>query len=160
MLHHRLAQCRNDIAAQDDIPLYGRISQVEIAVFKTRGFVRFSAAVNLKRQLVVAAAAENLDLFGNDLDIAGGLLGIFAGALADSAFNGNGAFLVDVLYYLHHVLGLDYNLRCAVEVADNDERKVLADLADILHPADYFDLLAHMLQTELIAGMCTGLCHN
>ena len=48
----------------------------------------------------------------------------------------------------------------AVKITDDDESEVLADLTDILHPADNLDLLANMLHAELIAGVCTGLCHN
>ena len=160
MLHHCLAQCRNDIAAQDDILLDCGVSEVEIAILETGGLIRFTAAVDLKRQLIVAAAAENLYLLGHDLDIAGGLLGIFAVTLTDNALDGNGAFLIDALYDLHHVLGLNDDLCGAVKITDDDESEVLADLTDILHPADDLDLLANMLQSEFIAGMCTGLCHN
>ena len=57
-------------------------------------------------------------------------------------------------------LGLDDDLSRAVKIAHDDEREIAADLADVLHPADYFDLLPHVLDAELIAGMCTGLCHT
>ena len=160
MLHHRLAQCRNDIAAQDDILLDCGISQIKVSVLEACGLVGLTTAVYLKRQLVIAAAAENFYLLGHDLDIAGGLLGIFAVTLTDNALDGNGAFLIDALYDLHHVLGLNDDLSGAVKITDDDESEVLADLTDILHPADNLDLPANMLHAELIAGVCTGLCHN
>ena len=154
MLHHRLAQGGDDVAAEDDILLYGRISQVEVAVLKaTCGLVGLAAAVYFKRQLVIAAAAENFDLFGNDLDIAGGELGVFARALANCALDGDGALLVYALYDLHHILGLDDDLRRAVKIADDDKRKVLAYLADVLHPSDDLDLFSDIFNTELIAGV-------
>ena len=153
MLHHRLAQGGDDVAAEDDILLYGRISQVEVAVLKACGLVGLAAAVYFKRQLVITAAAENFDLFGNDLDITGGELGIFARALANCALDGDGALLVYALYDLHHILGLDDDLRRAVKIADNDKRKVLAYLADVLHPSDDLDLFSDIFNTELIAGV-------
>ena len=142
MLHHRLAQGGDNIAAEDYILLYGRISQVEVAVFKTCGLVGLAATVYFKRQLVIAAAAENFDLFGNDLDIAGGELG-----------DGDGALFIYALYDLHHILGLDDDLRRAVKIADDDKRKVLSYLADVLHPSDDLDLFSDVFNAELIAGM-------
>ena len=87
MLHHRLAQSGNDVAAQYNILLYSGVSQVEIAVLQAHGLVCLAAAVNFKRELVIAAAAEYLDLFGDDLDITGGELGVLAGALAHGSLD-------------------------------------------------------------------------
>ena len=153
MLHHCLAQGGDNIAAEDYILLYGRISQVEVAVFKTCGLVGLAAAVYFKRQLVIAAAAENFDLFGNDLDITGGELGVFARALANGALDGDGALFIYALYDLHHILGLDDDLRRAVKIADDDKCKVLSYLADVLHPSDDLDLFSDVFNAELIAGM-------
>ena len=82
MVHHRAAQRRDDVAAQNDVVLDGGVAQIEIAVLESRTLVGLTAAVDLKRQLVVAAAAEDLDLLGHDLDLAGGELGV--GALAQA----------------------------------------------------------------------------
>ena len=157
---HRLTQCGNDIAAQDDIVLDGGIAQIEVAVFQALGFVRLAAAVYLKGQLVIAAFAENLYPFGDYLDIAGRLLGVLARALAHRTLDGYGGLLIHALDDCHHRFILDDDLRRAVKVADNDERKVAADLADILHPADDFYLFAHIFNAKLVAGMCTHLCHG
>ncbi len=159
VIEHGLAQRGDDLAAQDDVLLDGGVAQVEIAVFETLALVGVAAAVDLKGQLVVAAAAEHLDLLGDDLNVAGGLPGVLAGALADKALDGDGGFLVDGLDDGHHLLGLHNDLGCAVEVAHDDECKVAADLAHVLHPADDLDFLPHMLQAELIAGMGTVLHH-
>ena len=43
------------------------------------------------------------------------------------------------------------------EIADDDEREVIADLADVLHPADDLDFLAYVFEAQLVAGVCTGL---
>ena len=155
VLGHRLTQGGDNVAAQNDILLDGGISQVEVAVFETRGLVGLAAAVYLKGQLVIAALAEDLYLFGDDLDVAGRLLGVLAGALADDALDGNSALLVDGVDNVHHFLGLNDDLSGAVEIADNDEREVIADLADVLHPADDLDFLAYVFEAQLVAGVCT-----
>ena len=159
VLGHRLTQGGDNVAAQNDILLDGGISQVEVAVFETRGLVGLAAAVYLKGQLVIAALAEDLYLFGDDLDVAGRLLGVLAGALADDALDGNSALLVDGVDYVHHFLGLNDDLSGAVEITDNDEREIAADLADVLHPADDLDFLAYVFEAQLVAGVCTGLKH-
>ncbi len=159
MLGHRLAQRGDHLAAQDDVLLDGGVSQIQIAVFEALGLVGLAAAVDLKGQLVVAAAAEHLDLLGDDLDIAGREFRVLAGALAHDAFDGDRGFLVDGLDGLHHFLVLNDDLRGAVEVAHDDEGKVAAHLAHVLHPADDLDLLPDVLHAELVAGMGTGLHH-
>ena len=160
MLHHRLAQRRDDVAAQDDVVLDRRVAEVEIAVFQALRLVGVAAAVDLKRQLVVAALAENRNLLRHDLDVAGGLLGVFAVALTHGAGDLNGGFLVDGLDDVHHVLGFDDDLRRAIEVAQDDEGEVLPDHADILHPAAKRDLFARIGQPELPAGVGSGLHHS
>ena len=145
VLHHRLAQRRDDVAAQDDVVLDRRVAEVEIAVFQALRLVGVAAAVDLKRQLVVAALAEDGDLLRHDLDVAGRLLGVFAVALTHGADDLDRGFLVDGLDDVHHVLGFDDDLRRAVEVAQDDEGEVLPDNADILHPAAKRDLFARVL---------------
>ena len=54
-------------AAQNDVVLDGGVAQIEIAVLESRALVGLTAAVDLKRQLVVAAAAEQLDLLGYEI---------------------------------------------------------------------------------------------
>ena len=145
MFHHRLAQRRDDVAAQDDVVLDRRVAEVEIAVFQALRLIGVAAAVDLKRQLVVAALAEHGDLLRHDLDVAGRLLGVFAVALTHGADDLDRGLLVDGLDDVHHVLGLDDDLRRAVEVAQDDEGEVLPDDADILHPAAKRDLFARVL---------------
>ena len=157
MVHHRAAQRRDDVAAQNDVVLDGGVAQIEIAVLESRALVGLTAAVDLKGQLVVAAAAEDLDLLGHDLDLAGGKLGVGALAQTDGAGHGDGALLVDALDGLHHFGGLDNDLRRAVKIAQNDERKVIADLADILHPAGQRYGFARVGGAELPAGVGTVL---
>ena len=71
VLGHRLAQSRDDVAAEDDVLLDGGVSEVEIAVLEALGLISLAAAVYFKGQLVIAALAEDLNLLGDDLDIAG-----------------------------------------------------------------------------------------
>ena len=94
MLHHRLAQSGHHVAAQNDVVLHGGVAQIQIAVLQAGGLVGGPAAVDLKGQLVVAAAAKYFDLFGNDLDIAGGQLEILAVTLTNASLDRDGAFLV------------------------------------------------------------------
>ena len=83
VLGHALAQCGDDVGAQDDVRLDLGVAQVEIAVLKAGALVGLAAAVYLEGQLVVLALAEHFDLLGYDLDVAGGHVGVLAGALAD-----------------------------------------------------------------------------
>ena len=140
--------------------LHGRVSQIEIAVLQAVGLVGLAAAVDLERKLVIEALAEHLDLLGDDLNVAGGELGVLARALADDALDGDGALLVDGLDNLHHLLGLDDDLRRAVKIAQDDEGEVLSDLADVLHPANQPDALADVLHAQLIAVVGTVLEHS
>ena len=160
VLHHCLAQRGDDLAAQDDVLLDRGVAQVQIAVFEALGLVCVAAAVDFKRQLVVDALAENIDLLRHDLHIAGRLLGVFAGALAHGAGHRDGRFLVDGLDDVHHVLGLDDNLRRAVEIAQDDEGKVAAHDAHVFHPAAERDGFAGIGKTKLPAGVSSGLHHN
>ena len=153
MRHHGLPQGGDDIAAQDDILFDRRVTQVEIAVFEALGLVGVAAAVDLKRQLVILAAAEQLDALRHDLNVAGGLLGVLAGALAHGTGDGDGRLLVDALDLAHDLLGLDDDLRRAVEITQDEKGEVIADHADIFHPADQRDMLADIFHAELAAGM-------
>ena len=160
MRGHGGAQRGHHLAAQDDVLLYGGVAQVEIAVLQAQRLVGVAAAVDLKRQLIVAAAAEHLDLGGHELNVAGGLLGVFARALAHDALDSNRGLLVEGLDDLHHVLGLNDDLRRAVKITDDDKGKILSDLADVFHPADDADLLADVFEPQLVASVCAGLKHT
>ena len=160
MRGHGGAQRGHHLAAQDDVLLDSRVAQVEIAVLQAQRLVGVAAAVDLERQLVIAAAAEHLDLRGHELNVAGGLLGVFARALAHDALNGDRGLLVEGLDELHHVLGLNDDLRRAVKITDDDKGKILSDLADIFHPADDADLLADVFEPQLVASVCAGLKHT
>ena len=157
MIHHRAAQRRDNVAAEDDVVFDRGVAQIEIAVPESRALIGLAAAVDLKGQLIVAAAAENLDFLGHDLDLAGGEPGVGALAAAHRAGDGNGALLVDALDGLHHLGGIDDNLRRAVKIAKDDEREVIADLADVLHPAGQRDGFARVGGAELPAGVGTVL---
>ena len=160
MLHHGLADGCDHVAAQDDVVLDGGVTQVEIAVLETLGLVGLAAAVDLERQLVVAAAAKDGDAAGHDLDLASGQLRVLAGALTDNAGDVDGGFLVDGLDDVHHLLRLHDELRRSVEVAQDDEGKVAADDADILQEARQRDRLSDVRQTKLATGMRSGLHHS
>ena len=159
VLHHGGAQGGHHLAAQDDVLLDRRVTQVQIAVLQPLGLVGLAAAVDLEGQGVIAAAAQHLDLGGDHLDLAGGQLGVLAGALADGALHADGGLLVQALDDLQVGLVLHHHLGGAVEVTQHHEGQAAAYLADILHPAHDLHGLAHIGQPQRIAGMCTHLHH-
>ena len=159
VLGHSLAQGGHHIAAENDILLHGGVSQIQIAVAQALSLVGLTAAVDLKGQLIIAALTQNFDLFRNHFNVAGGLLGVLAGSLTNNAVNGNGGFLVYALDLSHEFLVLNDHLGGAVKVTDYHKGEVAAHLTDVLHPANYADLFTNVLNTQLIAGMCTVLCH-
>ena len=160
MLGHGLAQGGHHLAAQDDVGLDLRVAQVQVAVLEAGGLVGLPAAVDGEGELVVAAAAQDLDLGGDHLDVAGGELGILGIPLPYHALHREGGLLVDGFDPLHHILGLDHHLGGAVEVPEDDEGQVSSHLPDVFHPADDLHLLSHVLHAELVAGMGAGLHHK
>ena len=160
MLHHGLADRRHHVAAQDDVLLHGRVSQIEITVFQALQLIGLAAAVDLEGKLVVTAFAENLNLLRDDLDVAGVLLRVGVGACAHGALHRDGGFLVDALHLGDQVLVLHNDLRCAVKITHNNKCEVAADHADVFHPAGNFHLLPDVFQPELITGVCSVLHTN
>ena len=159
MLGHGLAQGGHHIAPQHNVVPDCGVPQVQIAVLQPGGLVGVPAPVDLKGQLVVAAAAQHLDLAGDDLHIAGGHLGVLAVPLPDGAGDLNGGLLIEALDNGHHVLGLDDHLGGAVKIPDDDEGEVLAHLPDVFHPSGNGDGLARVAQPQLAAGVGSGLKH-
>ena len=135
MAGHGGAQGGHHLTPQDDVVLHLRVAQVQIAVLEPGRLVRLPGAVDLEGQLVVAAAAQHLNLGGHHLNVAGGQLGIFAVPLPDKAGDLDGGLLVEGLEGLHHVLGLAHHLSDAVEVPEHHEGQILAHLPDVFHPA-------------------------
>ena len=127
MLHHAAAKLGNHVAAQNDLGFHSRITKIQVAVFQTGIFISFLGTVDLKRKLIVDTFAEDLDLLGNNLDLTGGKVCVFAGTLTDSTGNGDGRFGVDLGDLLHHFLRLDHDLSGSVEVAKDQEAQILAD---------------------------------
>ena len=160
MVRHGLADGGDHLAAKDDVAFYFRVPQVQIAVLEALGLVGLPAAVHLEGQLVVAAAAQNLHFCGNDFDIAGGELGVFAGPLPDGPLHGDGGFLVDGLELGYHLRSFGHNLSGAVKVPEDDEGQLGADLPDVFHPAGEFDLLTGVGKAEFSTGVGAVLYHD
>ena len=160
LLGHQPPQLGHHLTAQDDVGLHGGVAQVEEAVFQAGVLVGVLALVDLKGQLVVNALAQHLDFFGDDLDFAGGELGILALPLPDGAGDGDGGLLVDGLDELHHLFIFNDHLGGAVEVPQDAERKIRAHLPDILQPANDGNGLARVGKTQLAAVMGSGLHHG
>ena len=157
---HGLAQGGHHVAAQDDVVLHLGVAQVQIAVLEPLGLVGIPAAVDLEGQFVVAAAAQDLDLLGDDLDLAGGHLGGLAGPLPDGARHGDGRLLGDGLKGVYHFGGLRHHLGGAVEVPDHGKRQLGAHFPDVFQPAADLHGLAGVGEAQLPAGMGTILHHN
>ncbi len=160
MLHHGLADGGHHLAAQDDIALDGGVAQIQIAVFQPLSLVGLPAVVDLKGQLVVAAAAQNADLGGDHLDLAGGQLGIFAGALPHHAGDLQGGLLVQALDLGQQRGVLHQKLGGAVKVPQHHEGQTSGNEPDIFHKAGQRYRLARVGQPKLAAGMGSGLHHN
>ena len=160
VLGHGLTQSGNNIAPENDVLLHRRISQVQVAVLQPLGLVGLPAAVDLKGQLVIAAAAQYLDLGGNHFDLAGGDLFVLALPLPDDAGDGDGGLLVQGLHHRHHFLGFNDHLGGAVEVPEHNKCKVAAHLPDILHPPGQGYGFACIGKPQLSAGMGSGLKHD
>ena len=157
---HGGAQGGHHVAAQNDVLFDLRVAQVKIAVLQTLSLVRLPAAVDLEGELAVGAAAQHLHGGGDDLNVAGGQLGVLAVPLPHGAGHGDGGLLGDALKGVHQLLGLGHHLGGAVEVAHHHEGQAGGHHADILHPADDGHLLPHMLHAQLAAGMSSGLKHD
>ena len=160
MVRHGLADGGDHLAPQDDVALYLRVPQVQVAVLEPLGLVGLPAAVYLEGQLVVAAASQDLHLGGHNLNLPSGQLGVLAGPLPDEALHGDGGFLVDGLELGHHLRGLGHNLGGAVEVPEDDEGQLGADLPDVLHPAGELDGLPGVGEAEPAAGVGAVLYHD
>ena len=155
MLEHCLSYSGNYIASQNNILLYGRISEVQIAVFESQLLIGFPRSVDLKRQLVIAAFSEYLYLFRNNLYVACRDLRVFGASLPDGALDRYRRLLVDALDDAVHLLVFDDDLCGPVEVAYYSEREAVSYFPDILQPAGDLDLLAGIFKPEFIAGMCS-----
>ena len=90
MLQHCFPDCRNDLAAQNDVLFHGRIPQIQIAILQALRFICFTAPVNLKRQLVIPALPQNRNAVGNDFNVAGGLIRVLVCTLTNRTGHRNG----------------------------------------------------------------------
>ena len=159
VLGHGRTQGGHHLAPQDDVALHRRVPQVQITIFQTLGLVGLAAAVDLKGQAVVAAAAQDLDLLRHHFHVAGGLLGVLAGPLPDGTLHADGGLLVQAVDDVHHLLCLHHHLGGAVEVPQHHKGEVLAHDPDVLHPTHDLHVLSGVGQTQLPAGMGSHLHH-
>ena len=154
MVHHGLAKGGHDIAAENDILLHFRITKVEITILQTGILVCFTGVVDLERQLVITAAAEDPDLFRNDFDIAGCLVRVLRRSFSDDARNLDRRLLIDRFQFFYLIFGLENDLCRTVEITKHNESEIASDLTHIFHPADQRDILSRVGKTKLAAVMC------
>ena len=157
VLVHRLAQGGNDVAAHDDVLLHIGVAQVEIAVLQADALVRLAGAVDLERQLIVAAAPQHVDFLRLDFNVARGNFRILVVALAHDAGHGDDALLVEAADDFHLLLVINNDLCRAIEIAQDDEREVRADDAHAIHPAGQLHALTRVRQPQFVACMGTVL---
>ena len=62
------------VAPEDDVFLYRRVTQIQIAVFQPGIFIGIPGLVDLKGQGIVVALAQNGNCRGGDLNVASGPL--------------------------------------------------------------------------------------
>ena len=153
MVDHGGAQGGHHLAAEDDVVLHLRVAEIQIAVLQPLGLVGLPAAVDGEGQLIVAAAAQHLQLLGHHLDVAGGQLGVLGVPLPHRAGDLDGRLLVQLLEGLPHLLTVDDHLGDTVEVPQDGEGEVLSHLPEILQKARQGDGLAHVLHAEFPAGV-------
>ena len=153
LVEHGGPEGGHHLAPEDDVVFHLGVAQVEIAVLEPGRLVGLPGAVDGEGQLVVAAAAQHLDLGGHHLNVAGGQLGVLAVPLPDHALHREGGLLVQPLDGRHHLLALQDDLGGAVEVPEHHKGQVLAHLPDILHPAHQLHLLAYVFYAQVVAGM-------
>ena len=159
VLGHGRPQGGHHLAPQDDVALHRRVPQVQITIFQTLSLVGLPAAVDLKGQAVVPAAAQDLDLLRHHFHVAGGLLGVLAGPLPDGALHADSGLLVQAVDDVHHLLVLHHHLGGAVEVPQHHKGEVLAHDPDVFHPAHDFHALTRIGQPQLPTGMGPHLHH-
>ena len=99
------------------------------------------------------AAAQYLHLGRDDLDVAGGQLGIFAVPLTDHAGDLDGGLLVKRFEGLHRILSFAHHLGDAVKVPKNGKTKVSPDLPEILQETGQRNGLAYVGHPQLATGM-------
>ena len=157
---HSLTESGHHVAAKNDVVLHLGITQIQIAVLQTLYLIGLTAAVDLKGQAVMTAAAQNLDRLGNHFDLTGGEIGVLGGTLSDRTGYGNGGLLIQIGDDRHHLFGLHNDLCGAVEIAQNDKRQVCGNRTNILHESHQFYLLAGIGKTQLSAGVGAHLYHN
>ena len=155
---HGPAQLGDHPAAQHDIAAHGGVAQIQIAVLQPGILAGVPGVVDFKGQLVVAAAAQDLDLLGHHFDVAGGQLGVLAGPLPDDTGDGDNTLLIDGLDLGHHLLGLDDHLGHAVEIPQHQEAQIGAHFPKIFQPPGKGDSLTHLLHAQLAAGVGAILC--
>ena len=154
---HGSAQISDNLAAQYDLGLNFRVSQIQITVLQTDIFIRILGVVNLERKLVVAALSENGQCLRNNLDFSGRKVRVLGAALAHGSGDFNGRLVVDGGQLFHDILGFYYDLSGSVKISENHKSQVLADLTEVFIPADKLYFLADIGQSQLAAIVCTSL---
>ena len=154
MVHHGLTESGNYVAAEDDVLLDVRITEVEITVLQAGILICLTGVVDLERKFVITAAAEYFYLGRNDLDVACVLVRVLRGSLSDHTGDLDRGLFIDRFQFFYLIFGLQNDLCRAVEVTQYYEAEIASDLTHIFHPANECYGLSDIGKTELAAVMC------
>ena len=160
MFCHGLSQGGNDIAPHHDIFLHFRIPQVQVPVLQPDALVRFAAAVDLERQLIIPAFSQYLHAVRYHFNIPGRHFRILAAPLPDRPCHRNDTFFIQGKENIQDLLVFSYQLCGSVKVPQDHKGQISAYFPDILNPSAEAHGLSCILQPELITGMCSVLHHH
>ena len=166
-----LANGKGEVGAQLEVGHHLGTTEVQIAIAQTGVLAGLDAILDLERR--GDGRIEHLGMVGQDLDLAGGELGVggLVATGAHDAVNLDGPLgthgLGDLKGIAVRMLGVEGELRNALTVAKVAENKTTV-VAATAHPTGEGDLFAHVLAAKLAAGTGvhgmlvdgTGLAHT
>ena len=134
-LHHLLAHGGNDLIALHDVGVQRLAAQIEEAVFEAQIFGVVGLAEHRQRQF--GGLRQHLDAAGENLDLAGGEIGVegIGGAVADLAVDADHPFGPHLFSRGEGgAIGIGDDLGDAVMIAQVDEQQA-AMVPHPMHPA-------------------------
>ena len=143
---------------QFKIAAHGCTAQIEVAEFHTE--IVAAVGIVLDGEGWTFRRIEHAELRGDNLDIAGGKVRIFACAFSHTAFHLHHIFAAEMTCNIaERCVGIivEYNLSDSISVAEVDESHA-AHSAHALHPAGQRDALSRIGETQLAASV--GSIHS
>ena len=144
--------------AQFQILAHGIAAQVQIAVFHPQVVTAIGIVLDGERRR--DALAQDIQLAGDDLNIARGNIGILAGTLGNGAHNLDDVFtsqVVGLLTQLSVHLVVKHDLGDTITVTQVHKGHA-THLAGALHPSCQSHDFAHIGQTKFAVSLCSIHC--